>query len=140
MNTSATATGAARQSFLTEYDAISAVMERYNEGVRTGSSTVMKPAFHEVATFFGYYQGGLIAGPIQVLFDWVEGNGAAPNLQTRTVSVDIAGTIAAVRVDLENLHGKLAGEPGARLSDHFQLLKVDGEWKIIQKSFHWHAD
>jgi hypothetical protein len=137
----ATSTAALNQtaSYIREYDAILQVMDRYNEGVRSGNSSGMKPAFHQSATFFGYYGGGLLAGPIQMLFDWVDGNGPAPNLQSRIVSVDIHATIAVVRVELDNLTGKLAGDAGARLSDLFQFIRVDGEWLISQKSFHWHT-
>ena len=37
----------------------------------------MKPAFHEDATIFGYAGPDLMAGPIQQLFAWNDGNGAA---------------------------------------------------------------
>lgn len=140
MNASATAVrSAATGSYTSEFDAITQVMNLYNEGVRTGSSAAMKPAFHESATFYGYYRGQLLAGSIQMLFDWVDGNGPATGTRLRIANVDIRGTIANVRIEIENLTGKLAGDPGATLSDLFQLIKIDGEWKISQKSFHWHT-
>jgi hypothetical protein len=140
MSTSAIAVRAtASQSDVQDYDAIVEVMNRYNEGVRTGSSAMMKPAFHEAATVFGYIEGKLLAGSIQMLFDWVDGNGASHDLQSRIVSVAVHQTIAVVRVELENLNGKLAGDSGARLSDLFQFIKIDGTWKISQKSFHWYC-
>jgi hypothetical protein len=41
---------------------------------------------------------------------------------------------------MENMTGKLAGPVPSRLSDLFQLInKVDGNWLISQKSFHWHV-
>jgi hypothetical protein len=139
MSTSAIAVrGSASQSDVQDYDAIVEVMNRYNEGVRTGSSAMMKPAFHEAATVFGYIEGKLLAGSIQMLFDWVDGNGLSHGLQSRIVSVSVQQTIAVVRVELENLSGKLAGDSGARLSDSFQFIKIDGTWKISQKSFHWY--
>jgi len=74
-----------------------------------------------------------------MLFDWVDANGPSSNLRDRIASVDIHGTIAVVRVELENLTGKaVGGDAGARLSDLFQFIRIDGEWKISQKSFHWH--
>jgi hypothetical protein len=124
-------------SKIADFDAITAVMNLYTQGVRTGSSAAMKPAFHDAATFFGYYQGNLLAGPIQMLFDWVDGNGPSERLQTRVTSVDMCETIAIVTVDMANMTGKLTGEGPATLSDRFQLIKVGGEWKISQKSFHW---
>ena len=140
MSTSAIALrGTASQSDVQDYDAIVEVMNRYNEGVRIGSSAMMKPAFHEAATVFGYIEGKLLAGSIQMLFDWVDGNGPSHDLQSRIVSVAVQQTIAVVRVELENLSGKLAGDSGARLSDLFQFIKIDGTWNISQKSFHWYS-
>jgi len=127
------------RSYIAEYDAITQVMNLYNEGVRTGSSAAMKPGFHEGATFYGFYRGQLLAGPIKILFDWVDGNGAARDIRTRIVNIEICETIAFVRIEMENLTGKLAGEPGGTLSDLFQLISIDGAWKISQKSFHWHT-
>jgi hypothetical protein len=70
MSTSAIAVrGSASQSDVQDYDAIVEVMNRYNEGVRTGSSAMMRSAFHEAATVFGYIEGKLLAGSIQMLFD-----------------------------------------------------------------------
>ena len=126
-------------SYISEHDAIVEVMNRYNEGVRTGSSSVMKSAFHEGCTFYGYYNGNLLAGPIQLLFDWVDGNGPASDIRIRFASIDILGTIASVRLEMEEMTGRLAGPAGSRLSDLFQLIKVDGQWRISQKSFHWHV-
>src|SRR4030095_12288930 len=99
----------------------------------------MKPSFHDKCTFYGYFDGQLLAGPIQMLFDWVDGNGPSRNLDARFASVDILDTIASVRLEVENVTGKIAGEPGSRISDLFQLIKSEGRWLISQKSFHWHA-
>jgi hypothetical protein len=125
-------------SYTTEYDAITTVMNTYIEAVRTGKSEVMRVSFHPAATFFGYYRGELIAGPCQMLFDWVDGNGPAADVKIRLVNIDIHESIAVVRVEMENLTGKLSVPEGATLSDLFQLIKIDGEWEISQKSFHWH--
>jgi len=125
-------------SYIREYDVITEVINRYTEGVRTGESSIMKSVFHENATFFGFYEGKLLAGSIQILFDWVDGNGPVPEMQVRMAGVDILETIAVVRLEMENVTGKLAGQSGARLSDLFQLIKADGKWNISQKSFHWH--
>jgi Putative lumazine-binding len=125
-------------SYTAEYDAITAVMNTYTEAVKTGRSEVMRASFHPAATFFGYYQGQLFAGPCQKLFDWVDGNGPASDVKIRLVNIDIHQSIAVVRVEMENLKGKLSVPEGGTLSDLFQLIKIDGRWKISQKSFHWH--
>jgi len=139
MGNSATAVSAPIiSSNITDYDAIVDVMNRYSEGVRTGSSSIMKPVFHQGCTFYGYFQGSLLAGPIQMLFDWVDGNGPAADVQIRITNVDIRESIASVRVEMENMTGKLAGSSSSRLTDLFQLIRIDGNWMISQKSFHWY--
>jgi len=98
----------------------------------------MKPVFHQSCTFYGYNQGTLLAGPIQMLFDWVDSNGPASGIQTRIASVDIRDSIASVRIEIEGMVGKLTGSSPARLTDLFQLIRIDGKWMISQKSFHWY--
>jgi len=116
---------------LSEYDAIAVTVQRYIDGGRSGRGDDMKPAFHPDATMFGYVGSELFAGPIQHLFDWNDQNGPATELQARIASIDIFGTVAAVRLELDNWTGR-------RFTDLFTLLKVDGEWKIINKVFHLH--
>ena len=115
-----------------EYDAIARTIQYYLDGAKSGRGDDMKPAFHRDATMFGYAGAELFAGPIQHLFDWNDGNGPASGLEARIASVDVTGTIAAVRLELDNWTGH-------RFTDLFTLLKVDGEWKIMNKVFHLHG-
>jgi hypothetical protein len=116
---------------MSEYDAITQVIQLYIDGARSGRSDDMKPAFHEDATIYGHDGPGLFAGPIQKLFDWDDENGPATDLQAQITSIDLVETIATVRLELDNW-------TGIRFSDMFTLLKIDGEWKIINKVFHQH--
>lgn len=115
----------------TEHDAIAKTIQRYVDGGRSGKSAEMKDAFHADATIFGYVGPDLFAGPIQKLYDWIDENGPASQLQSRLVSIDSEETIATVRLELENWSGH-------RFTDMFTLLKLDGEWKIISKVFFLH--
>ena len=115
-----------------EHEAIAEVVQHYIDGARSGKGEDMKPAFHEDATIFGYAGDDLFAGPIQLLFDWNDNNGPASELDDRIASIDLAGTVATVRLELDNW-------TGSRFTDLFTLLKVDGEWKIINKVFHVHS-
>jgi len=117
---------------LGEYDAITKTIQQYIDGGKTGRTAEMKKAFHPAATIFGYVGADLFAGPIQQLFDWNDQNGAATGLEGRIVSIDVIESIATVRLELENWTGH-------RFTDLFTLLKVDGEWKIMNKVFHLHA-
>jgi hypothetical protein len=116
---------------LGEYDAIMSTVQLYIDGGKTGDTARMKEAFHPDATIFGYVGADLFAGPIQQLFDWNDQNGAAKELQGRIASIDIIETVATVRLELDNWTGH-------RFTDLFTLLKVDGQWKIINKVFHLH--
>ena len=114
-----------------EYDAIAETVRHYVDGGRSGRGADMKPAFHPDATIFGYIGPDLFAGPIRKLFDWNDQNGPATQLEARIAGIDVTGTIATVRLELDNWTGH-------RFTDMFTLLKVNGEWKIINKVFHLH--
>ena len=115
-----------------EREQISKVVECYIGGAVSGQGNDMKPAFHEDATIFGYVGPDLLAGPIQLLFDWNDQNGPATDLRANIASIDLAGTVATVRLELEDWTGN-------RFTDLFTLLKAGNEWKITNKVFHLHT-
>ncbi len=115
-----------------EHEAIATTLQHYIDGAKSGRGDDMKPAVHEDATIFGYAGTDLFAGPIQKLFDWNDENGPATELQARIASIDLIDTVATVRLELDNW-------TGSRFTDLFTLLKIDGEWKIINKVFHLHV-
>ncbi len=115
-----------------DQDVIAKVVQHYIDGARSGKGDDMRPAFHKDATVFGYVGPDLFAGPIQNLFAWTDDNGPATELEDRIASLDVTGTVATVRLELENW-------TGFRFTDLFTLLKVDGDWKIMNKVFHLHA-
>ena len=111
---------------------IEKTVQYYIDGAISGKGDDMKPGFHADATIFGYAGDDLFAGPIQKLFDWNDNNGAATGLKARIADIDISGTVASVRLELDNWTGH-------KFTDMFTLLKVDDEWKIMNKVFHLHA-
>ncbi len=117
---------------VSEYDVIANVVQHYIDGAKSGKGDDMKPAFHKDATIFGYAGADLFAGPIQRLFDWADDSDPATRLQARIASIDLIDTIATVRLELDNW-------TGSRFTDLFTLLKVDGQWKIMNKVFHLHS-
>ena len=116
-----------------EEDAIAKAVQHYIDGAKSGKSDDMKPAFHKDATIFGYAGADLFGGPIQLLFDWSDGNGPAKELNARIANIDLVETVATVRLELDNWSG-------ARYTDLFTMLKVDGQWKIMSKVFHLHPE
>lgn len=115
-----------------DYDAISRVIQHYIDGAKAGMGALMKPAFHNDATIFGYVGADLFAGPIQGLYDWNDANGPATGIVSRIVGIDVVETVASVRLESDNWTGH-------RFTDFFNLLKVQGEWKVMNKVFHLHA-
>lgn len=122
----------ATENDINEYDAISKVIQHYIDGAKSGKGELMKPAFHNDATIFGYVGSDLFAGPIQGLYDWNDANGPATAIVSRIASIDLVGTVASVRLESDNWTGH-------RFTDFFNLLKVHGEWKVMNKVFHLHA-
>ena len=98
---------------VSEYDVIADVVQHYIDGAKSGKGDDMKPAFHKDATIFGYVGAHL----------------PATGLQARIASIDLIDTVATVRLELDNWTGH-------RFTDLFTLLKIDGEWKIMNKVFH----
>ncbi len=118
-------------TYVDEIDAIREVLEHYVGGARTGRGEAMKPAFHEDASIYGYVGPDLFGGSIQGLYDWNDANGPAKDLELRITSIDIVGTAASVRLDMDNWTGH-------RFTDFFNLVKIDGVWKIVSKVFYLH--
>lgn len=117
-----------------DYDEITAVVNKYIEGLITGNKEVAKQAFHKDATMYGYNTtDGFLGGSIQNLWGFMDKAGPAKNLKSRVDILDVEGTIASVRISLEN------DAYGESYTDFQQLLKLGGEWIIISKLFHLHS-
>ncbi len=132
MTSSATQTQVPLAVDRSDREGIAQAVQHYIDGAISGRGDDMKLGFHPQATIFGYVGDDLMAGPIQQLYDWNDANGAATELQARISGIDIAGTVATVRLELENW-------TGSQFTDLFTLLKVGGAWKIMNKVFHFHA-
>ncbi len=115
-----------------EHAAIRKTVRHYLDGARSGRGDDMRPAFHNEATICGFDGDELFVSPIEALFTWNDRNGPADSLESRITSIDVAETAATVRLELENW-------TGTRFTDFFTLLKIDGEWKIMNKVFHKHS-
>ncbi len=109
--------------------AIEEVVGKYIEGGRAADSSIMKPAFHENAQMSGPAEDGAFSGPIQALYDYVDSNGPATDLDARIVSTTISDDRAAsVVLHAGHWHNK-------NFIDHFHLLKIDGTWEIMSKIY-----
>lgn len=116
---------------LREQAAIARTVELYIEGGRQGSSKIMRQAFHEGANIYANVNGQVLGGPIQALYDLVDGKPPAGNIDYELASVEYAANIATVRLEIANW-------AGAHYTDMFTLLKIGEEWKIISKVSYVH--
>lgn len=115
---------------ISDYKAITEIIDIYIEGGRQGQSEIMKQAFHEGANIYANSHGQTVGGPIQLLYDLVDSKEAAGEIPYSISAIEIYQDIAMTKVDIENW-------AGAKYTDMFTLLKTDqGEWKIISKVSH----
>lgn len=112
-----------------EYQLVKETLNKYLEAGRKGKSDIMKPVFYKDAMMYNADRGSINGGEIKALFDYVDHNPAAPEIEAEIVSVEIVGNIAYARIESSNWHG-------ARFSDMFLLLKDNGVWKILTKVFY----
>lgn len=92
-----------------------------------GGMSVRK-AFHPTARMT-YVRDSLIVVPIENYIGRVEANAGrgGPRREQRIASIDIANTAAVAKLEL--------GSGENRLTDYMTLLKIDGRWLIVNKSF-----
>jgi hypothetical protein len=120
--------------YVHEYNAIVEVLNKYNEGGAKADSAIMKPAFSEQATIFGIDSDDkLVGGPIQGLFDTIDSTfKPSPDAKAAIVRIDIVGTAASARIDTNDISG-------FSFTDFFNLLKVEGNWTVVNKIYHTHV-
>ena len=118
---------------LRDYQAIADTLQTYLDGAREPSADLMKRAFHPESQIFGHLGDHLLADPIEALWTWHEDNGPATDVVAQFSIFDVCETIAVVRVEADNWTGH-------RFTDYLSLLKVDGEWTVVNKVFHAHED
>lgn len=109
-----------------ERAAIAVVIDTYIDGGRKGSGEVMKAAFVDGANIYSARLGG----PIQVLYDMVDGHPAESIVYT-IANLDVVEDIAMARVEIDNW-------AGAKYTDMFTLVKTADGWRIVSKVSHRH--
>jgi Putative lumazine-binding len=108
---------------------ILACLNSYIEGAINGKSEPIKQVMHEDAQIFGYLEGELFAGPMELLYNYVDDNeGAGDALTWSTSYIDETNGVACTKVTIKNWHGH-------NFTDYFTLFKINGFWKIMNKVF-----
>jgi hypothetical protein len=102
-------------------------IEAYLQGHATGQGEHFRRGMHADMRFSGLRDGKLFHRNLDEFAGGFPGKPAADEAKRkrRIVSVDITGNAASAKIELDY--------PEVFFTDYFLLLKVDGEWKIIDK-------
>lgn len=113
-----------------EKAAVRVPLENYIKGHETGDGEYMKKAFHTEGNMIFVRDGKYMTRPFSEYIKGFTGKPAADEQDRKRwiESIDMVGSAAVARVILDY--------PTVKFTDYFTLLKIEGEWKIINKSFH----
>lgn len=123
-------TKAETSSTIAVYDDIIHTVKLYIDGAAKGDANKLREAFHSDARMFGQAGGVRFDMPIASL---IEESVAHPadtgNYKARVISVDQVGDAAVAVVAEDGFWGT------ASFIDFFSLARIDGKWKIVNKTF-----
>ena len=110
--------------------AVRETIENYFRGHATGNGDYFKKAFHADAKLFWIRDGQLAERTSAEFINGASGKPAPDEAKRKRSieSVDITGNAAIVKVALDY--------PDAHIIDYMSMLKVDGQWKIVNKTFY----
>lgn len=112
-----------------EKAAVRIPLENYLKGHATGEAEYMRKAFHTEGNLIFIRDGKYTTRSFADYIAGMSGKPAADEAQRKRAieSIDIAGNAAIARIVLDY--------PTVRFVDYMTLLKINGEWKIVNKSF-----
>lgn len=110
-----------------DYAAVEKTVKYYLDGGTNNDFAMLSQAFHQNATM--KYIGDTYK-EVNALefFKGVMKPGPAQNRQTRISYINVSGHAANAKLEIEY--------PTFTFIDYMNLLKVDGEWKIVSKIFY----
>ena len=112
-----------------EENAVRVPLQNYIKGHSTGDGEYMKKAFHTEGNLI-FIRDGKVA--TRSFADYIAGFTGKPATdeaeRKRSIErVDVVGNAASAKIVLDY--------PTAKLTDYMSLLKINGEWKIVNKIF-----
>ena len=112
---------------------VKATLADYFDGIYESSEEKLRSAFHPDAHIYSATDGTLVDFPLDAFIDPVTSrqscsSQAAPRTD-KIVSIDFSGPNSALaKVELSI--------PGTDFVDFLSLMKIDGRWRIIAKTYH----
>lgn len=120
----------------TELQSIQATVNLYIQGLQTGNIDTLRKAFHPKAMMYGVSGKVVTIVEIEGLFGFVAANFPPPKSadphQCHITSIQYAGNAASVEMIEESAYGN-------DYTNYFQLLKIEGEWVIVSKTYNSNA-
>jgi hypothetical protein len=115
----------------TDRDAITATIRLYIDGSSTGDVSKLEEAFHPDARMFGSLGGQRVDIPIRELFGMVEAKpmNVDGSYEATVTSIDQVDDAAIARLEETGCWGNVS------FVDFFSLARIDGSWKIVNKTF-----
>ena len=113
---------------------VTAVREVVNLYIRgsAGDVELLRSIFHPAALMNGYFNEHLGIGSPEPFFAEVsklQGSEPGENYQGEIESIEVIGDVATARlVETDFL--------GSDFVDFFHLIRIEGEWKIVSKTYH----
>ena len=122
--------GAEAQADGAEEKAARVPLENYLKGHQTGEAEYMKKAFYAEGKLIFIRDGKYSTRTFDEYINGMSGKPAADEARRKRwiESIDVSGNAAVGKIILDY--------PTGRFVDYMTLLKIDGEWKIVNKSFY----
>jgi hypothetical protein len=113
-----------------EEAAVREAIQHYFQGHATGQGEHFRKVFHPDAKLFFMRDGKLTQWTSEEYISRASGKPAADEAQRKRKidSIDISGDAAFVKITLDY--------PSVVFTDYMSMLKLDGRWMIVNKTFH----
>lgn len=110
---------------------ITRAVDLYVEGVREGDAAKLREAFHPSARMWGSLMGQRYDVPISEMIAMFDGKpcDVDGSYKAEVTSVDQTEDTASATLAEEGFWGTVS------FVDFFALARIDGEWKIVNKTF-----
>lgn len=120
------------QAQQTDLERIETTLNYYLTGLVNNDAETLIKAFHPTATMKWIGKDYTEVNAIEGLTEGMDGTPNKEKINTRVVSVNIAGNAASAQLEIQF--------PTFTYIDFMHVLKVEGQWKIVSKIFHTRQD
>ncbi|MFL1895193.1 nuclear transport factor 2 family protein [Aquimarina sp. 2-A2] len=110
-----------------EHALVEQTISYYLDGGTNNDFELLKKAFHETATMKFVRKGEYKEVNALEFFEKAITPGPKQNRTAKIITIDISGNAAQAKLTIEY--------PTFYFMDYMNLLKIDGEWKVVSKIF-----